>query len=115
MLASNLAWYGVSTTILDDRPDKTSTGKADGLQPKTIETFKQLRLADDLLKRGVKVYDISFWESTAGKPLRRTGRQIHYPDHVGTSKSVHPTCPRGYGRKCTPQGHGRTRCCCLPQ
>jgi len=47
--------------ILDDRPDKTSTGKADGMQPKTIETFKQMRLAEPLLKTGARVYDISFW------------------------------------------------------
>ncbi|PGH30778.1 hypothetical protein GX50_06452 [[Emmonsia] crescens] len=85
MLASNLVRYGIKTTILDDRPDKTSTGKADGMQPKTIETFKQLRLADELLRKGIKVYDISFWESRADKPLQRTGRQIHYPDHVGAS------------------------------
>ncbi|OAX84310.1 hypothetical protein ACJ72_01308 [Emergomyces africanus] len=85
MLASNLTRYGIKTTLLDDRPDKTSTGKADGMQPKTIETFKKFRLADDLLRKGVKVYDISFWESTADKPLQRTGRQIHYPDHVGAS------------------------------
>jgi 2-polyprenyl-6-methoxyphenol hydroxylase-like FAD-dependent oxidoreductase len=47
--------------ILDDRPDKTSTGKADGIQPKTIETFKQMRLADSLLRNAARVYDISFW------------------------------------------------------
>ncbi|PGH14410.1 hypothetical protein AJ79_03053 [Helicocarpus griseus UAMH5409] len=85
MLASNLVRYGIKTTLLDDRPDRTSTGKADGMQPKTIETFKQLRLADDLLRKGVKVYDISFWESAVDKPLQRTGRQIHYPNHVGAS------------------------------
>ncbi|ODH48147.1 hypothetical protein GX48_05742 [Paracoccidioides brasiliensis] len=83
MLAENLVRYGIKTTLLDDRSDKTSTGKADGIQPKTIETLKQLRLADDLLRKGVKVYDISFWESTADKPLQRTGRKIHYPAHVG--------------------------------
>lgn len=48
---------------MDDRDDKTSTGRADGLQPKTIETFKQLRLADPLLQKGVKIYDICFWVS----------------------------------------------------
>ncbi|PYH87347.1 FAD binding domain protein, partial [Aspergillus ellipticus CBS 707.79] len=86
MLASNLLRYGTSVTLLDDRPDKTSTGKADGLQPKTIETLKQLRLADELLRDGVKVYDIAFWESTPAKPLHRTARQTHYPDHlVGAS------------------------------
>lgn len=58
---SNLVRYGIKTRILDDRHDKTSTGRADGLQPKTIETFKQLRLAGDLLQKGVRVYDICFW------------------------------------------------------
>ncbi|CAG8084545.1 unnamed protein product [Penicillium olsonii] len=86
MLANNLTRFGVSVVILDDRPDKTSTGKADGMQPKTIETFKQLRLADPLLKNGAKVFDISFWESTADQPMHRTGRKTHYPDHlVGAS------------------------------
>ncbi|PKX90016.1 FAD binding domain protein [Aspergillus novofumigatus IBT 16806] len=82
MLACNLVRYGIPVVILDDRPDKTSTGKADGLQPKTIETFKQLRLADSLLRNGVRVYDISFWESTENTPLHRKGRQEHYPDHL---------------------------------
>ena len=47
--------------MLDDRADKTATGRADGLQPKTIETLRQLRLGDELLRNGVKVYDICFW------------------------------------------------------
>jgi hypothetical protein len=38
-----------------------------------------MRLADPLLQRGVRVYDISFWRSTADEPLRRLGREIHYP------------------------------------
>lgn len=53
--------------------------RADGLQPKTLETFRQLRLADPLLQRGVRVYDISFWRSTQEEPLHRLGREIHYP------------------------------------
>lgn len=82
------------------------------MQPKTIETLKQLRLADPLLRHGAKVYDISFWvflplrspsfplsyshgsypytltnhsltqDSIPTQPLRRTGRKIHYPDHL---------------------------------
>ncbi|CAI7596394.1 unnamed protein product [Penicillium glandicola] len=85
MLACNLVRLGIAVVILDDRPDKTSTGKADGMQPKTIETFRQLGLADRLLKNGARVYDISFWESTADESLKRTGRKIHYPEHVGAS------------------------------
>src|SRR4051812_24185074 len=53
--------------------------RADGLQPKTIETFRQMRLADPLLQRGVRVYDICFWRSTTDEPLHRLGREVHYP------------------------------------
>jgi phenol 2-monooxygenase (NADPH) len=38
-----------------------------------------MRLVDPLLQRGVRVYDISFWRSTADEPLRRLGREVHYP------------------------------------
>jgi len=38
-----------------------------------------MRLADPLLQRGVRVYDISFWRSTANEALHRLGREVHYP------------------------------------
>lgn len=57
----------------------TRSPRADGLQPKTIETFRQMRLADPLLQRGVRVYDISYWRSTEDEPLHRLGREVHYP------------------------------------
>lgn len=74
-----MARFGIKAKILDNRQDKTSTGRADGLQPKSIETFQQLRLADSLLRNGVKVYDISLWNSTPTHSLSRTRRDIHYP------------------------------------
>lgn len=49
------------------------------MQPKSIETFRQMRLADPLLQLGVRVYDISYWSSTPDEPLRRLGREVHYP------------------------------------
>lgn len=82
MLADNLVRYGIKTRIIDDRPEKTSTGRADGIQPKTIETLRQMRVAEPLLRKGVRVYDIAFWKSTSHRPLQRTGREIHYPPVV---------------------------------
>lgn len=79
---ANLVRFGVKICLLDDRPCKTSTGRADGIQPKTIETLRQMNLADDLLKRGVKIYDIAFWSSSSETALRRTGREVHYPPVV---------------------------------
>ncbi|KAI5203947.1 FAD binding domain protein [Aureobasidium subglaciale] len=82
MLAANLVRFGINTTILDDRADKTSTGRADGLQPKSIETLKQMRLADPLLQRGVRIHDICFWSSEKDTPLKRTERAEHFPPIV---------------------------------
>lgn len=84
MLATLLTRFGIDIEIVDERPDKTSTGRADGLQPKTIETFKQMRIAESLLRRGVKVYDICHWNGTAKSQLSRTSREVHYPKQVDT-------------------------------
>jgi len=40
-----------------------------------------LRLADDLVRVGVKVHDICIWGQDGGK-LQRLGREIHYPEDV---------------------------------
>jgi phenol 2-monooxygenase len=94
-----LVRFGIKTRLIDDRPDRTSTGRADGIQPKTIETLRQMRLADPLLEKGVRIYDIAFWvrcpivmplysaddvaqKSTSDQVLQRTGREIHYPPVV---------------------------------
>ncbi|RAL65550.1 hypothetical protein DID88_005224 [Monilinia fructigena] len=57
MLACTLVRYGIQVRVLDDRPSSTATGRADGLQPKTIETLKQLGLAASLLEKGVESCD----------------------------------------------------------
>ncbi|KAL1857588.1 hypothetical protein Daus18300_010228 [Diaporthe australafricana] len=92
MLAALLARFGIKVEILDDRPDQTTVGRADGLQPKTIETFQMLRLGGELLDTGVKVFDICMWRSQHdgnGAPnLLRVGREVHYP--AGTVDVLHP-------------------------
>ena len=62
--SDNLVRFGIKTRIIDNRADRTSTGRADGIQPKSIETLRQMRLAEPLLRKGVKVYDIAFWVGT---------------------------------------------------
>lgn len=106
MLGLTLARLGITPLILDERTDATPMGRADGLQPKTIETLRMLGLADELLQQGVKVYDICLWHSssapqddddddddtttttktTTNSPpvyqLRRVGRETHYPAFI---------------------------------
>ncbi|KAI0595981.1 FAD binding domain-containing protein [Biscogniauxia sp. FL1348] len=81
-LAVILARLGLKIEVLDDRPDQTAVGRADGIQPKTIETLQMLGLGDELLRTGVKVYDICMWRRSDGGPLRRISRQVHYPASV---------------------------------
>lgn len=90
---------GIKPLILDERVDQTPAGRADGLQPKTIETLRMLNLADELLQQAVKVYDISLWHSATNtgadgtddairddpdRPvqLSRVGREVHYPAFI---------------------------------
>lgn len=79
-----MARFGINVQILDDRPDQTTVGRADGLQPKTIETLQMLRLGNDLLDTGVKVFDICMWssEGNGGQGQRRVGREVHYPPNA---------------------------------
>ncbi|CAK7219071.1 hypothetical protein SCUCBS95973_003700 [Sporothrix curviconia] len=83
MLAANLVRLGIQTTIVDERPTATPVGRADGLQPKTLETLRMMRLGDRLLRLGTKVYDICMWASDDtdgnGGRLVRSGREVHYP------------------------------------
>lgn len=91
MLRTVLARFGINVQILDDRLDQTAVGRADGLQPKTIETFQMLRLGNDLLDTGVKVFDICMWRSEGSgsqTKLRRVGREVHYPPD--TVDVLHP-------------------------
>lgn len=60
---TNLARFGISTRVIDNSPRPTAVGKADGLQPKTIETWKQMRIGDELLNKGKKIYDMAYWVS----------------------------------------------------
>ncbi|KAK0385407.1 hypothetical protein NLU13_7883 [Sarocladium strictum] len=82
MLSVVLARLGLSVKVLDERPDQTSVGRADGIQPKTIETLQMLGLGDELLRQGVRVYDICMWATTDDGSIKRQGRETHYPKDV---------------------------------
>ncbi|CAN8096181.1 unnamed protein product [Discula destructiva] len=99
MLGLTLARLGITPLILDERAEQTPAGRADGMQPKTIETLRMLGLADELLQRGVRVYDICLWhggsggddsgatptaasEAPAEQELRRVARETHYPAFI---------------------------------
>ncbi|RJE25459.1 hypothetical protein PHISCL_02215 [Aspergillus sclerotialis] len=76
------ARLGLSVKVADKRPDQTAVGRADGIQPKTIETMQMLRICDELMRTGVRVHDICLWRGSQSDIIRRTGREVHYPAAV---------------------------------
>ncbi|KAI0123799.1 FAD binding domain-containing protein [Xylariales sp. AK1849] len=82
MLACTLARFGIHAVILDERPDQTAVGRADGIQPKTIETFRMLGIGDELMRVGKRIYDICIWRGSSSDKLCRTNRETHYPDSI---------------------------------
>lgn len=71
--------FGIKTKIIDSRPEKVSLGKADGVQPKSLETFEQLGLLEKLIPLGVRVYDITFWKPDENLKIKRFSRETHFP------------------------------------
>ncbi|KAH6886313.1 FAD binding domain-containing protein [Thelonectria olida] len=82
MLSALLARFGMKVESLDERPNQTAVGRADGIQPKTIETFQMLRVGDELFRTGVKVHDICMWNSSSAKGIHRLSRSVHYPPEI---------------------------------
>ncbi|KAF5004582.1 hypothetical protein FDECE_8912 [Fusarium decemcellulare] len=82
MLSVIAAKLGLTVKVADERPDQTTVGRADGIQPKTIETFQMLRIGDELMRTGVRVHDICLWRGSQKDGIQRTGREVHYPASV---------------------------------
>ena len=75
---------GYKVLIIDQRTQPTEAGRADGIQPRTIEVLKNMQpLGDDLKRRSSASYERSFWNPTKdGKAIERTRRVQSFPTHL---------------------------------
>ncbi|KAE8154661.1 FAD binding domain protein [Aspergillus avenaceus] len=79
MLTLLLARYGLSddsVLCVDQKAGILRSGQADGLQPRTLEVFKMLGLADEILSDGCKMYEVAFWNPTLDPDAIAQGRVI---------------------------------------
>ncbi|KAF4441105.1 hypothetical protein F53441_12134 [Fusarium austroafricanum] len=59
-----LARYGItesSLLCLDSKPGTLKAGQADGLQPRTLEVFQSLGIANEILSEGCHMEEVAFW------------------------------------------------------
>lgn len=98
--------FGLKVLHLDERETITKAGRADGIQPRTLEVLRNISginpktsesmafehgkntlfagpgLAKTMVNQGVRVYEVAFWDPTSTEKLARTSRAASCPDFV---------------------------------
>lgn len=62
MLGYELARLGISFRIIDKKPEATKLSNAIALQPRTLEIFKQMDIADNFLRIGQTCHGMCFYD-----------------------------------------------------
>jgi 2-polyprenyl-6-methoxyphenol hydroxylase-like FAD-dependent oxidoreductase len=86
LLSLCLSRWGYRVKHIDNRPVPTATGRADGIQPRSIEIFRNLGLKRQLMAyEPAKVYDVAFWDPLpSGRGIHRTGNWPSCPRFIDT-------------------------------
>lgn len=84
MLAVCLARWGYRVKILDDRAQPTVTGRADGIQPRSLHLLRNMGLKRSLMALDpAKFYETMFWDPLAnGEGIHRTGVSPSCPSYI---------------------------------
>lgn len=67
MLYLLLARYGLtdkSLLCIDSKPGTLKSGHADGIQPRTLEVFKTLRISDEIENEACQMWEFAFWNAS---------------------------------------------------
>jgi 2-polyprenyl-6-methoxyphenol hydroxylase-like FAD-dependent oxidoreductase len=81
-----LSRWGYSIKHIDNRPVPTATGRADGIQPRSIELLCNLGLEHQLFaSKPARVYNVAFWDPLpGGKGINRVGSWPSCPHFIDT-------------------------------
>ena len=86
VLSDNLARWGYKIKHIDNRSEPTATGRADGIQPRSMDMLKNLGLKRDFMANNpARVYEVAFWDPTdGGRGIHRTGTWASCPRFIDT-------------------------------
>jgi 2-polyprenyl-6-methoxyphenol hydroxylase-like FAD-dependent oxidoreductase len=92
---SSLARFGGhDILIIDERSEPTTAGRADGIQPRTIEVFRNMEpLGTEFVDRSAPSYERTFWDprTDGQRGIVRTRRVQSFP----TSMEIQDNCTLG--------------------
>ncbi|KAK5988710.1 Phenol hydroxylase [Cladobotryum mycophilum] len=84
MLSTCLARWGYSIRHIDNRAEPTPTGRADGIQPRSLDLLRNMGLKSAIMAhKPARVYEVAFWDpSESGHGIARTGTWASCPDFI---------------------------------
>ncbi|KAF4549157.1 FAD-binding domain-containing protein 3 [Elsinoe fawcettii] len=84
LLTTCLARWGYKIKQIDMRPTPTPTGRADGIQPRSLDLLRNMGLKRDIMAHEpAKVYEVAFWDPSAqAKGIHRTGTWASCPEFI---------------------------------
>ena len=84
LLAVCLARWGYKIKLVDNRDVPTITGRADGIQPRSLHLLRNMGLKRAIMAHApAKVYEVAFWDpQPAGKGILRTGNWACCPKFI---------------------------------
>src|SRR5215468_5167175 len=93
VLALWLARLGVRVRIIDNTAEPGTTSRAVAVQARTLEFYRQVGLADEIVEAGIKVAAANFWArgvKAARVPLGRMGEGLSpYPYALTYPQDAH--------------------------
>jgi phenol 2-monooxygenase len=80
---------GITTRIVERRPERLAIGQADGIQARSVETFQAFGFAQRITEEAYRIVEMAFWKPDPEDPSRivRTARPADDP--TGISEFPH--------------------------
>ncbi|KAJ8133408.1 hypothetical protein O1611_g211 [Lasiodiplodia mahajangana] len=84
MLSTCLARLGYKIKHIDNRAEPTPTGRADGIQPRSLDLLRNMGLKSAIMQnKPARVYEVAFWDpAEASKGIVRTGTWASCPAFI---------------------------------
>ncbi|KAF2966279.1 hypothetical protein GQX73_g7293 [Xylaria multiplex] len=83
MLSTCLARLGYKIKHIDNRAEPTPTGRADGIQPRSLDLLRNMGLKSAIMEnKPARVYEVAFWDPDGSNGVVRTGTWASCPAFI---------------------------------
>ncbi len=86
LLSAQMSQFpGITTRLIERRDGRLVLGQADGIQPRSVETFQAFGFAPRIIAEAYNIAHMNFWSPDPQNPqnIIRTSRTEDYAQHIG--------------------------------